>query len=197
MNYSRRTLTLVGAVIALAVGAGIAVAFRPAATAPSASPSPSPSEQWPPLMTAYDNNPVPALTAAWAWCHGMGIKHDWLAFADMSYGEGRETLIVEQRTLEWIEGYFGHPIDTGTKASTYDLDWIEEYLGHPLPDGYYLWAAQTCVLEFLGAPPSILDDMLATRTEDGTRTATWSDFEATWTNDGENGPDVVFSYHRP
>lgn len=185
-----------GAVIMLSVAA-MALALDPAATA-NPKPSPSASEQWPPLSPSrFDTIARPGLTNAWLWCKTMGMKHEWAAHTDITWGPDRMSLDLEQRDLAWIEGFYGHPVTTGVRTSVYDLTWIEGYLGHPLADGYYLWAGQTCILDALDAPPSIMDDMLATRTEDGIQTATWSDYQATWTNDGENGPDVVISYHHP
>lgn len=154
-------------------------------------------EVWPPVLTLDLGGTYPAIEAAYYQCRTMEIKHDWWLFTDMSLAADGSTLTIDQRPLAWIEDYYGHPLDTGTRKSVFNLDWIEEYLGHPLPDGYYLWAAPTCVLEFLGAPPEIMDQILATTPEDGEASEVWSTFEITWTNNGVDGPDAVVSYHRP
>jgi len=194
---TRRTAALAavgGGLLAAAGGLVALVSAHGAAPGPSASPSASP---WPPVRTLDGGGTYPALDAADYYCHGMTFKHDWLVFTDVSFGPGRASLILDQRPIAWIEDYYGHPIDTGTRHSRYDLSWIPKYLGHPIPDGYYLWAAQTCYLMYLGAPPSIVDDILATTAADGEKSATWDTFKATWTNNGVDGPDVVLTYRKP
>ena len=141
---------------------------------------------------------MPAITGAYLNCNSMVIKHEWWIFADMTVEPMGESLSIDQRSYQWIaEEYYGYPIDHGVRTSLYDLSWIDEYLGHPPADGYFVWAAQACVMDQLDAPVEIFDRMMATTTAEGTQEATWGVFRATWTNEGDAGPDVTFTYVKP
>ena len=196
---SRQTVFTLGALSLVA--AGVAVISVSLASSPGPSPSPSEAAWVPPMVTVtgpnVDEQHLPALQGAYVNCNSILLRHEWILFADMTVGVGWETLTIDQRSQEWIEDYYGGPIDTGVRTSLYDLSWIDDYLGHPPPDGYFVWTAQVCVMSQLAAPVEIFDRMMATRAADGTQEATWGVFRATWTNDGESGPDVTFSYVRP
>lgn len=195
------------ALAVVGVAAGLSFSASDAAPSPDESPSASP---WPPTMFIPSNLgttlegdgeeglTLPALQAAYYVCNLMEYKHEYWVYADMEIDDTLEHITVEQRSTSWAEDeYFHHSVDEGELLSAYPREWIAEYLGHPLPEGYFLWTAQACVMDYLDAPPSILDDMLDTRAEDGERTATWGFFRATWTNDGDAGPDVDFTYEKP
>jgi hypothetical protein len=207
----RGVLMSVGTALAVVgvVAGGLWIGSRDSAPVPEASPSVA---AWPPTRvveagvgTSFEGRTdrgysltLPALQAAYLICNLMEYKHEYWVYADMELDDTMEHITIEQRSKAWVEEeYFHHPIDEGELLSAYPREWIAEYLGHPLPDGYFLWTAQACIMDYLDAPPSILDDMLATRTEDGVQTATWDTFRATWTNDGDAGPDVDFTYERP
>ena len=49
-------------------------------------------------------------------------------------------------------------------------------------------------LRELAAPERIVERIAATRPVDGRQRAQWTDFEATWVNDAEQGLDILISY---
>jgi hypothetical protein len=190
-----RPLLVASVMLVAVIGGGIAVWLCRGNTETADGGSPA-DDSWPPMMEVSTGGTFPAIQATYYHCLDMNIKHEWLIFSDVSLGPDMETLVIDQRPLAWIEDYYGHPVDEGTRTSTYNQVWIEEYLGHPLPDGYFMWAAHTCALDFLGAPPGLVDLIIATTPEDGEMSATWSTFVVTWTNNGVDGPDAVIGYSR-
>lgn len=49
-------------------------------------------------------------------------------------------------------------------------------------------------LRELAAPEHVIRQVAATRPVDGRQWAQWTDFEATWVNDAEQGLDILISY---
>lgn len=83
---------------------------------------------------------------------------------------------------------------SGGRLADDDHTLVLDMVGKEPDSGHLTTDTVSCVLGELRTPQSILARMDSTRALDGMQSASWSDFEATWTYHPDDGLDVIITH---